>query len=136
MHAAKRHYSTKIKSAKTFLKVYPRNIPAIRYTRMHTWSIIQYSTTGPPSTLTVDSVEYLVVDLTTGRFRFLVSSSGAFRTRVTISASVVVTDNIITATGLSYIRSHTVSVVATSDVCPGVLNSSTVVPVVFNIRSE
>ncbi len=101
-------------------------------------------TIGPPTTPTVDSMEYSVVDSTTGRFRFLVSSSGTFRTGVTISASVVggsgslvVTENIITATGLSYTGSHTVRVVATSDVCPGVLNSSvTVVPVVFNIRSE
>ncbi len=53
------------------------------------------------------------------------------------SGSVVVTDNSITVTGLSYTESHTVSVVATSAVCPGVLNSSiTDVPVMFNIRSE
>ncbi len=82
-------------------------------------------------------------DSTTRQFRFLVSSSGTFRTRVTISASVVggsgssvVTDNIITVTGLSYTGSHTVNVVATCDVCPGVLNNSIDVPVVFNIRSE
>ena len=79
---------------------------------------------------------------TTGRFRFLASSSGTFGTEVTISASVVggsgsvvVTDNSITVTGLSYTRSHTVRVVATSAVCPGVL-SNTDVPVMFNIRSE
>ncbi len=98
---------------------------------------------GPPSTPTVDSMEYSVGDSTTGRFRFLVSSSGRFRTEVAISAGVVggsgtveVTDNNITVTGLSYTGSHTVSVVATSDVCPGVLNSITVVPVVFNIACE
>ena len=68
-------------------------------------------------------------DSTTGRFRFLVSSSGRFGTKVAISAGVVggsgtveVTDNNITVTGLSYTESHTVSVVATSAVCPGVLN--------------
>ncbi len=85
-----------------------------------------------------------MVDSTTGRFRFLASSSGTFRTGVTISAivvggsgSVVVTDNNIIVIGLSYTRSHTVSIVATSAVCPGVLNSSSVdVPVMFNIRSE
>ncbi len=86
-----------------------------------------------------------MVTSTTGRFRFLASSSGTFGTEVTISASVVggsgtviVTDNnIITVTGLSYTESHTVRVVATSAVCPGVLNSSSVdVPVMFNIRSE
>ncbi len=85
-----------------------------------------------------------MVDSTTGRFRFLVSSSGTFGTEVTISASmvggsgsVVVTDNSITVTELSYTGSHTARVVATSAVCPGVLNSSiTDVPVVFNIRSE
>ncbi len=98
---------------------------------------------GPPSTPTVDSVEYSVGNSTTGQFRFLVSSSGTFRTEVAISASVVggsgsviVTDNSITVTGLSYTESHTVSVVATSAVCPGVDNSTTDVPVVFNIRSE
>ena len=47
-----------------------------------------------------------------------------------------VTDNNITVTGLSYTESHTVSVVATSAVCPGVLNSITVVPVMFNIACE
>ncbi len=79
-------------------------------------------------------------DSTTGRFRFLVSSSGTFGTEVTISASVVggsgtveVTDNNITVTRLSYTESHTVNVVATSAVCSGVLNSITVVPVMFNI---
>ncbi len=49
---------------------------------------------------------------------------------------MVVTDNNIIVTGLSYIGSHTVRVMATSAVCPGVDNSNTDVPVVFNIRSE
>ncbi len=82
-------------------------------------------------------------DSTTGRFRFLANSRGTFGTEVTISASVVgdtgsvvVTDNNINVTGLSYTRSHTVRVVATSAVCPGLDNSVTDVPVVFNIRSE
>ncbi len=82
-------------------------------------------------------------DSTTGRFRFLVSNSEAFETEATISASVVggsgsveVTRSIITVTGLSYTESHTVSVVATSVVCPGMQNNVTVVPVMFNIRSE
>ncbi len=99
--------------------------------------------TGIPSTPTVDSMEYSVVNSTTGRFRLLVSSSGTFGTKVTLSASVVggsgtvvVTDNMITVIGLSYTGSHTVSVLATSAVCPGVDNSSIDVPVVFNIRSE
>ncbi len=53
------------------------------------------------------------------------------------SDSVKVTDNNITVTRLSYTESHTVSVVATSAVCPGVLNSSSVdFPVIFNVRSE
>ena len=98
---------------------------------------------GPPSIPTVDNVKYSVVDSTTGRFIFLASSSGTFGTEVTISASVagdsgsvVVTDNSIVVTGLSYGESHTVSVVATSDVCPGVLNNSIDVPVSFNIKSE
>ncbi len=98
--------------------------------------------TGPPSTPTVHNMEYSVGDSTTGRVNFLVSSSGTFGTEVTISASVVgdtgsvaVTDNI-NVTGLSYTESHTVRVVATSAVCPGVDNSNTDVPVVFNIRSE
>ncbi len=53
------------------------------------------------------------------------------------TGSVVVTDNNIIVAGLSYTESHTVGVVATSAVCPGVLNSSiTDVPVMFNIRSE
>ncbi len=101
---------------------------------------------GPPSTPTVDGMEYSVVDSTTGRFRFLVSSSngpsGTFGTGVTISASVVggsgsvvVTDNSINVTELSYTESHTVRVVATSAVCAGVLNS-TDVSVMFNIRCE
>ncbi len=84
------------------------------------------------------------MDSTIGRVRFLASSSGTFGTEVAMSASVVggsgsvvVTDNVIIVTGLSYTESHTVSVIATSAVCPGVLNSSvTVVPVMFNIRSE
>ena len=96
---------------------------------------------GPLSTPTVDSMEYSVGDSTTGRFRFLVSSSGTFGTEVAISASVVggsgsvvVADNSITVTGLSYTGSHIVRVVATSAVCPGVDNSNiTVVPVMFNI---
>ncbi len=102
-----------------------------------------YLTTGPPSTPIIDSMEYSVVDSTTGRFRFSVSSSGTFGTEVNISASVVgdsgtvvVTDNNVTVTELSYNESHTVRVVATSAVCPGVDNSSIDVPVVFNIRSE
>ncbi|XP_064397626.1 uncharacterized protein LOC135344348 isoform X2 [Halichondria panicea] len=98
---------------------------------------------GPPSTPTIDGMEYSVVDSPTGQFRFLASSSGTFRTGVIISASVVggsgsvvVTDNNIIVIGLSYTGSHTVSIVATSAVCPGVLNSSvTVVSVVFNIRT-
>ncbi len=88
-------------------------------------------------------MEYSVGDSTTGRFRFLANSRGTFGTEVTISASVVgdtgsvvVTDNNIIVTGLSYTRSHTFRVVATSAVCPGVDNSNNDVPVVFNIRSE
>ena len=83
-----------------------------------------------------------MVDSTTGRFRFLVSSSGTFGTKIAISASVEgsgsveVTDNSITVTGLNYTGSHTVSVVATSAVCPGVNNSITDVSVIFNIRCE
>ena len=106
-------------------------------------NLCSFVSTGSPSTPTVDSMEYSVGDSTTGRFRFLVSSSGTFGTEVTIYASMVggrgslvVTDNSITVTGLSYTRSHIVSVVATSAVCPGVDNSSTDVPVVFNIRCE
>ncbi len=52
------------------------------------------------------------------------------------SGTVVVTDNNITVTELSYSESHTVKVVATSAVCPRVDNSVTDVPVVFNLRSE
>ncbi len=88
-------------------------------------------------------MEYSVGDSTTGQFRFLANSRGTFGTEVTISASVVggsgsvvVTDNNINVTGLSYTGSHTVRVMATSAVCPGVDNSNTDVPVVFNIRSE
>ncbi len=84
-----------------------------------------------------------MIDELTGRVTLLVSSSGTFGTEVSFygsvegSGSVEVTDNNITVTGLSYTESHTVSVVATSAVCPGVLNSSiTAVPVMFNIRSE
>ncbi len=107
-------------------------------------NVLYLTIIGPPSTPTVDSMEYSVSDSTTGRVNFLVGSSGTFGTEVTISASVVgntgsvvVTDNNIIVTGLSYTDTHTVSVVATSAVCPGVLNSSiTDVPVVFNIRSE
>ncbi len=83
-----------------------------------------------------------MVDSTTGRFRFLASSSGTFGTEVNLSTNVVegsveVAGGGFTVTGLSYTGSHTISVVATSAVCPGVLNSSvTVVPVMFNIRSE
>ncbi len=97
---------------------------------------------GPPSTPAVDSMEYLVGDSTTGQFRCLVSSCGTFGTEITISASVVggsgsvkVTGSIITVTGLSYTESHTVGVVATSAVCPGVLNSTNV-SVMFSIRCE
>ncbi len=99
--------------------------------------------TGPPSTPTVDQMEYSVVDKSTGQFTLLVSSNGTFGTGVTFYASVEgsdsvkVTDNNITVTRLSYTESHTVSVVATSAVCPGVLNSSSIdFPVIFNIRSE
>ncbi len=85
-----------------------------------------------------------MVDMLTGRVTLLASSSGTFGTEVSFygnnvagSGSVVVTDNNITVTGLSYTEFHTVRVVATSAVCPGVLNSSiTDVPVMFNIRSE
>ncbi len=70
---------------------------------------------GPPSTPAVDSMEYSVVDSTTGRFRFLANSSGTFGTEVAIfasvvggSGSVVVTDSMITVTGLNYTGSHTV----------------------------
>ncbi len=85
-----------------------------------------------------------MVDSLTGQITLLVSSSGTFGTAITFYGSVVggsglveVTDSIITVTGLRYTGSHTISVVATSDVCPGVLNSSVIfVPVMFNIRSE
>ena len=85
-----------------------------------------------------------MVDRLTGQITLLVSSSGTFGTAITFYGSVVggsglveVTGSIITVTGLSYTESHTVSVVATSAVCPGVLNSSVIfVPVMFNIRSE
>ncbi len=53
-----------------------------------------------------------------------------------VSGSVEVTDNNIVVTGLSYTGFHTVCVVAASAVCPGVLNSSIDVSVMFNIRSE
>ncbi len=88
-------------------------------------------------------MEYSVIDPTTGQITLLAISAGTFGTNVSFYGSVdgigtvVVTDNNVTVTGLSYTESHTVNVVATSDVCPGVLNSSvTVVPVMFNIRSE
>ncbi len=85
-----------------------------------------------------------MVDESTGQFTLLVCSNGTFGTGVIFfgsvvggSGSVVVTDNSITVTGLNYTKSHTVSVVATSAVCPGVLNSSSIdFPVIFNIRSE
>ncbi len=83
-----------------------------------------------------------MVDSTTGRVRFLVSSSGTFGTEVTISANVVegsveVAGGGFNVTGLNYNESHTVRMVATSAVCPGMLNSSvTDVPVVFNIRCD
>ncbi len=99
--------------------------------------------TGPPSLPTISSMEYSVIDSTTGQITLLVISAGTFGTNVSFYGSVegigtvVVTDNNVTVTGLSYTESHTVNVVATSDVCHGVLNSSvTVVPVMFNIRSE
>ncbi len=99
--------------------------------------------TGPPSTPFVDSVEYSVFNELNGQVTLLVISSGTFGTGVRFygsvesSDSVEVANNNITVTGLSYTGSHTVSVVATSDVCPGVLNSSSVnVPVMFNIRSK
>ncbi len=94
---------------------------------------------------TVDSMEYSVVNSCNYRTIQILGQqySGTFGTEVTISASVVggsgsvvVTDNNITVTGLSYTGSHTVRVVATSAVCPGVDNSNTDVPVMFNIRSE
>ncbi len=81
-------------------------------------------------------------DLTTGRVTFLANSSGTFGTEITVSASVVggsgsvvVTDNSVTVTGLSYTGSHTVSVVATSAVCPRVLKNTNVT-VMFNIKCE
>ncbi len=84
-----------------------------------------------------------MVDMLTGRITLLASSSGTFGTQVSFygnvtgSGSVVVKDNNIIVTGLSYTESHTVTLVATSAVCPGVLNSSiTDVSVMFNIRSE
>ncbi len=97
--------------------------------------------TGSPSTPTVDSMEYSVGDSTTGRFRFLASSSGIFGTEVNLSASVVegsveMAGGGFTVTGLSYTRSHTVRVVATSAVCPGVDSSTMDVLVLFKIRSE
>ncbi len=77
-------------------------------------------------------------DKSTGQVTLLISSVG---TGVSFfaggSGSVKVTGNSINVTGLSYTESHIVSVVATSAVCPGVLNSSiTNVTVMFNIRSE
>ncbi len=74
----------------------------------------------------------------TGQVTLLINSVGtgvSFFARG--SGSVEVTDNSINVTGLSYTGSHTISVVATSAVCPGVLNSNiTYVTVMFNIRSE
>ena len=55
MHAAKRRYSTKIKSMKTFLRhfrenLYPRNIPAIRY--IIKWAkCLRYKTDQPKAKL-------------------------------------------------------------------------------------
>ncbi len=102
-----------------------------------------YLATGPPSTPTVVSTEYSVVDGSTGHVTFLVSSSGAFGTGVRFYGSVIgdgsveVAGDRLTVTGLSYTESHTVSVVATSAVCPGILNGSSInVPEIFNTKSE
>ena len=99
--------------------------------------------TGPPSTPTVVSAEYSVVDRSTGQVTFLVSSSGAFETGVSFYGNVIgdgsveVAGDSINVTGLSYTESHTVSVVATSAVCPGMLNGSSIdVSVMFNTKSE
>ncbi len=95
-----------------------------------------------PSTPTTGSIVYSVTDTTTGLAIFEASSTGSFGTGVSYSGSVVggggslsVDGNRFTVTGLSYTESHTVSVVATSALCPGVLNSANVA-FMFDISSE
>ncbi len=95
-----------------------------------------------PSTPTAGSITYSVTDTTTGQVTFETSSTEAFGTGVSYLGSVVegggslsVDGNRFTVTGLSYTESHTVSVVATSVMCPGVLNNASV-SLVFNISSE
>ncbi len=91
----------------------------------------------------MDAPISISITILTGQIMLLVNSSEVFGTAITFYGSVVggsgsveVTDNNIIVTGLSYTGFHTVCVVAASAVCPGVLNSSIDVSVMFNIRSE
>ncbi len=89
-------------------------------------------------------MEKSLIDSTTGLVTFEASSTASFGTGVSYLGSVVggggslsVDGNRFTVTGLSYTESHTVSVVATSAVRPGVLNSSSIdIKVEFNIESK
>ena len=76
---------------------------------------------------TLGPVEYSVESATTGRAVFTVSSMGSFGTAVSYSGSVIggngtveTTGNSIVVAGLDYTQTHTVVVMATSAVCPGV----------------
>ena len=92
---------------------------------------------------TISSIEYSVESATTGRVRYTVSSMGTLGTAVSFGATVLggsgtvlVTENTITVTGLSYVLNHTVIVSATSVVCSEVMYRNTIVPVPFNTRGE
>ncbi len=97
-----------------------------------------------PSLPTVGTLTYSVINSMTGQVTFKASSTGSFGTGVRFyhsllgdGSSTELTNGTITVTGLSYTEFHTVRVVATSAVCPGVLNSSSIdVPLNFNIASK
>ncbi len=97
-----------------------------------------------PSPPTVDTLTYSVIDSMTGQVTFEASSTGSIGTGVRFyhsllgdGSSTELTNDTITVTRLNYTESHTVRVVATSAVCPEVLNSSSIdVPLNFSIESE
>ena len=108
------------------------------------WGIIQINFPGSPSVPTIDDKIYSVTDSTTAMVTFLATSNGSFGTGVSYLGSLVgnsggsvnVAGNRFILTGLNYTESYTASVVATSAVCPGVLNSTTIINMNFNIESK
>ena len=90
------------------------------------------SSPGPPSVPAIGLITYSIESALTGSVTFTASSmsSPVSYNASVIGGSVQVTGDTITVTGLSYARTHTVTV--TAAICPGIETNSVLIPISFN----